>query len=222
MMKVSAHMLNDIKPFALNETVRNLLDVMEELKYTQLPIVDEDRTYLGLACEDDLIELENEDQAIGDILRLLKPYSVRESGNLFSAIRVIGEGNLSLLPVIDDQNQYRGYIASVDILQDMGRELTFTEPGSIMVLRIPPRDYHLSQIAQIVESEDALILGLHLTSDSETGQLLVCLKINQLDLSRILSSFERYNYVVVEVFHQSLFDDGLQDRFQAFMKYLNT
>ena len=53
---------------------------------------------------------------------------------------------------------YRGYIPAVDILQDMGREMTFAEPGSIMILRIPSRDYHLAQIAQIVESEDARIV----------------------------------------------------------------
>lgn len=222
MMKVSDHMLNDIKPFALSETVGSLLDVMEELKYSHLPLVDEHRNYLGLICEDDLLEIENDQQKIGDNLRLVKPFSIVETSNLFNAIRMIGEGNLSLLPVVSEENVYKGYILAVDILQDMGREMTFAEPGSIMILRIPSRDYHLAQIAQIVESEDARIIGLHMAADTETDQLLVCLKINQLDLSRILSSFERYNYVVTEVFHQSLFDDGLQDRYQAFMKYLNT
>jgi acetoin utilization protein AcuB len=215
-------MLNDIKPFVLSETVGNLLDVMEELKYTHLPLVDEKRHYVGLICEDDLLEIQNVEQKIGDNLRLLKPFSIVESSNLFNAIRMIGEGNLSLLPVVSEENIYKGYVLAVDILQDMGREMTFAEPGSILILRIPSRDYHLAQIAQIVESEDARIVGMHMASDPETGQLLVCLKINQLDLSRILSSFERYNYVVTEVFHQSLFDDGLQDRYQAFMKYLNT
>lgn len=222
MMKVTAHMLNDIKPFALSETVGSLLDVMEELKYSHLPLVDENRNYVGLICEDDLLEIENDEQKIGDNLRLVKPFSIVESSNLFNAIRMIGEGSLSMLPVVSEENMYRGYILAVDILQDLGREMTFAEPGSIMILRIPSRDYHLAQIAQIVESEDARIIGLHMAADTETDQLLVCLKINQIDLSRILSSFERYNYVVTEVFHQSLFDDGLQDRYQAFMKYLNT
>lgn len=222
MMKVSAHMLNDIKPFALSETVENLLDVMEELKYTHLPLVDDQQRYVGLVCEDDLLEIESADKEIGTYLRIVKPYSISELSNLFNAIRIIGEGNLTLLPVTDEKNVYRGYIPAVDILQDMGRELSYTEPGSIMILRIPGRDYQLTQIAQIVESEDARIMGLHMINDSESDQLLVCLKINQLDLSRILSSFERYNYVVTDVFHQSIFDDGLEDRFQAFMKYLNT
>ncbi len=222
MMKVSAHMLNDIKPFTLSETVESLLDVMQELKYTHLPLVDDKRRYVGLVCEDDLLEIGSGNQEIGRFLRLVKPYSISEDSNLFNAIRVIGEGNLSLLPVVsDEENQYRGYIPAIDIVQDLGRELTFVEPGSIMILKIPGLDYQLAQIAQIVESEDARVVGLHMMNDPESDQLLVCLKINQPDLSRILSSFERYNYVVKEVYHQSLFDDGVQDRYQAFMKYLN-
>ncbi len=222
MMKVSTHMLNDIKPFVLSETVQNLLDVMQEFKYTHLPLVDDQRQYIGLVCEDDLLEIEAANQEISRFLRIVKPYSIAEGSNLFNAIAIIGEGNLSLLPVVNDQNRYRGYIPAVDIVQDLGREITFTEPGSIIILKIPSLDYHLAQIAQIVESEDARIIGLHMTADPNSDKLLVTLKINQIDLSRILGSFERYNYMVSEVFHQSLFDDGLQDRFQAFMKYLNT
>ena len=222
MMKVSAHMLNDIKPFAPSERVGDLLDAMAEFKYSHLPLVDENRNYLGLVCEDDLTDLDNTDAQVGRYLRLLKPYSISETGNLFNAIRIIGEGNLSLLPVTGEDNKYKGYIPTADILQDMGQELTFTEPGSIIILKIPSLDYHLSQISQIVESEDARIVGLHMMKDPDPDMLQVCLKINKMDLSRILSSFVRYNYVISEVYHQSLFDDGLQDRYQAFMKYLNT
>ncbi|MDZ7846588.1 MAG: hypothetical protein U5L96_07370 [Owenweeksia sp.] len=41
---------------------------------------------------------------------------------MFEALRLIGEGNLSLLPVVNAENKYRGYISSVELLQDLGRE----------------------------------------------------------------------------------------------------
>ena len=141
---------------------------------------------------------------------------------MFDAIRIIGEGNLSLLPVVDEENHYLGYISAVELLQDIGREITFTEPGSVVVLKVAVRDYQLAQIVQIVESEEARIIGFHLASDEESGQLLICLKINQTDLTRILKSLERYNYNIVEVFHKSMFSDSVADRYQSFMKYLNT
>lgn len=220
-MKVEKHLLNDLKPLNQNEKVVDILDAMEELKFTHLPVVDDERLYLGVICEDDLLEVSNEEDVLTKHLRLLKAYRIGVDADMFEAIRVIGEGNLSLLPVVDADNNYRGYISTSELLQDVGRELTFKEPGGVLVLSVPVRDYQLTQIAQIVESEDAKIIGFHLAEDKENEKLLVCIKINQTDLGRIVKSFERYNYNIVEVFHQSLFDDSLEDRYQSFMKYLN-
>ncbi|WP_417612546.1 CBS domain-containing protein [Owenweeksia hongkongensis] len=220
-MKVEKHLLNDLKPLNQSEKVVDILDAMEELKFSHLPVVDDERLYLGVICEDDLLEVSNEDDILTKHLRLLKAYRVSSDADMFEAIRIIGEGNLSLLPVVDAKNHYRGYIATSELLQDVGRELTFKEPGGVLVLSIPVRDYQLTQIAQIVESEDAKVIGFHLSEDTEQEKLLVALKINQTDLDRIVKSFQRYNYNVVEVFHQSLFDDSLEDRYQSFMKYLN-
>ncbi len=222
MMKVTKHLLNDIKPLQPSEKIAEVLDVMEELKYSHLPVVDEDKFYLGVICEDELLEIQNEEDNLQKHLRLLKAYAVSENENMFEAIRLIGEGNLSMLPVVNSENRYLGYMSSMELLQDVGRELTFTEPGSVLVLRVPSRDYQLAQISQIIESEDAKIIGFHLATDESGDQLLISLKINQMDVSRIIKSFERYNYNIVEVFHHSLFDDSIEDRYQSFMKYLNT
>lgn len=220
-MKVEKHLLNDLQPLRQSEKVVDILDTMEELKFTHLPVVDDDRLYLGVVCEDDLLEVGNEEDSLSKHARLLKAYSISINADMFEAIRLIGEGNLSLLPVVDDAKMYRGYISAAELLQDVGRELTFKEPGGVLVLRVPVRDYQLGQIAQIVESEEAKIIGFHLSEDLDTENLLVSLKINQLDLDRIIKSFERYNYNIVEVFHQSMFDDSMEDRYQSFMKYLN-
>ena len=220
-MKVEKHLLNDLKPLNQKEKVVDILDAMEELKFSHLPVVDDERLYLGVICEDDLLEVSSDDDALSKHLRLLKAYRINVNADMFEAIRIIGEGNLSLLPVVDAENHYRGYISTSELLQDVGRELTFKEPGGVLVLSIPVRDYQLTQIAQIVESEDAKIIGFHLAEDADQEKLLVALKINQTDLDRIVKSFQRYNYNIVEVFHQSLFDDSLEDRYQSFMKYLN-
>lgn len=220
-MKVEKHILNDLKPLNHTDEVGSILDTMEELKFSHLPVVDEDRLYLGVICEDDLLEVSEESDPLNKHIRMLKSYSIKLSGHMFDAIRIIGEGNLSLLPVVDDENHYKGYISAVELMQDVGRQLTFSGPGAVLVIKIQTRDYQLAQIAQIVESEDARIIGLHLVSGDENEEIQVCLKINQTDLSRILKAFERYNYNVTEVFHQSIFDESVTDRYEAFMKYIN-
>ena len=221
-MKVDNHLLNDLKPLADTDQVGEILDAMEELKFSHLPVVDQDRIYLGVVCEDDLLEVSEESDVLGKHSHLLKSYSVARASNLYEAIKIIGEGNLSLLPVISDEKKYVGYLSANEVVQDLGRDLTFSETGGVIVLKVPVRDYQLTQISQIVESEDARIMGIHMSNSTETDQLNICLKINQVDLSRIIKSFERYNYIIVEVFHQSIFDENVADRYESFMKYINT
>ena len=221
-MKVNNHLLNDLKPLINTDQVGVVLDTMEELKFSHLPVVDQDRIYMGVICEDDLLEVSDETDTLARHSHLLRSYFITQEANLFDAIKLIGEGNLSLLPVVADDKKYIGYLSTTEIIQDFGRELTFSEPGGMIILKVPVRDYQLTQIAQIVESEDARIIGLHLSSSQEDDNLIISLKINQIDLSRIIKSFERYNYIILQIFHQSIFDESVADRYEAFMKYINT
>jgi hypothetical protein len=91
---------------------------------------------------------------------------------------------------LDEKGNYIGYVSPQELMWDLGQQVSFVERGGVVVLKVAVRDYHISQIAQIVESEDALILGLQLRSEG-TDFLKVALKINQRDLSRIVKSFER-------------------------------
>lgn len=218
-MRVGDHILNDYKPLAPEERVQDVLDAMEELKCSHLPVLEEGQ-YLGLISEDDLLDIENTDDSIGQHRKVLKPYQVGENNNIYEALRVIGEGNLSCLPVLNKEGGYVGYLSPQELTWDLGRQLTYAELGGVVVLRVPVRDYHISQIAQIVESEDALILGLQLHSESPDF-LKVSLKINQSDLSRIVKAFERYQYQIIELYHESIFDDTASDRFEGLIKYLN-
>lgn len=218
-MRVRDHILNDFKPLSTGERVADIMLAMEELKCSHLPVLHED-AYLGLISEDDLLDIQNDQDTLEKHLKVIKPYKVQADTHIYEAIQVIGEGNLTCLPVIDEQGQYIGYVSPQELMWDLGRQVSYAERGGVVVLRLPVRDYHISQIAQIVESEDALILGLQLRSQANDF-INVALKINQQDLSRIVKAFERYQYEVVELYHESLFDDTASDRYEGLMKYLN-
>lgn len=218
-MRVGDHILNDYKPLAPGALVQDVLDAMEELKCSHLPVLEEGQ-YLGLISEDDLMDIENTDDSIGQHRKVFKPYQVLENNNIYEALRVIGEGSLSCLPVLNKEGHYVGYLSPQELSWDLGQQLTYVEPGGVVVLRVSVRDYHISQISQIVESEDALILGLQLASEG-TDFLKVSLKINQSDLSRIVKAFERYQYQIIELYHESIFDDTASDRLEGLINYLN-
>jgi acetoin utilization protein AcuB len=218
-MRVDQHILNDFSALDINESVADLLLSMEELKINHLPIVHEDQ-YLGLISEDDLLDVQNIEDHLDKHLKVLKPYKISADDHIYAAIKTIAEGNLTCLPVLDAEKKYIGYLSPQELVFDLGRQVSYSELGSVIVLRVAIRDYYISKISQIVESEDALILGLQLRQDG-SDFIRVALKINQQDLSRIVKSFERFEYDVVEVYHQALFDEDASDPFEALVKYLN-
>jgi hypothetical protein len=82
-------------------------------------------------------------------------------------------------------------------------------------------DYSLAKIAQIVESENAKILSSYIMSSQDSTRIEVTLKISEIELSRIIRSFERYDITVKASFQRSTDEDDLQFRYDALMNYLN-
>lgn len=220
-MNVGKHISKDIKPLVLEGSVDDALSLMEEMKLSHLPVVDEAYQYLGVVNEETLLEAQQDGAIVSQCARFFQAYSANLDSHVLEVARIASDGILSMVPIVDKENIYRGYISPLELLQDLGSQITFKEEGGVLVLKIPSSDYQLSQIAQIVESEDARILGLIIGSASDINSVDVTIKINQKDLGRIIKSFERYSYSIIEVYHQSLFDDSATQRYESLMRYLN-
>ena len=95
------------------------------------------------------------------------------------------------------------------------------ENGGILVLEVASVDYSMAQIGQIVESNDAKILSSYIMSSTDSTTIEVTLKINKVDLDRIIRTFERYDYVIKASFQKSSYNDDMQFRYDALMNYLN-
>ena len=91
----------------------------------------------------------------------------------------------------------------------------------IIVLEINDKDYLLTEIAQIVESNDAKVLSMYITSHPDSTKFEVTLKINKMDVGSILQTFNRYDYIISASFTEDTYTDNLQDRFDSLMNYLN-
>jgi CBS domain-containing protein len=129
--------------------------------------------------------------------------------------------HLSLIPVIDDENHYLGLINSRDLLKYYKDSGIFEDATGVIVLEMNSRNYSLSEIARIVELEDAKILSSYITPNVENETFDITLKINQVDLSRILSSFSRHGYFVKEHYNQAQFVEDLKSRYDSLIKYLD-
>lgn len=211
---------NIIPPVKLTDTVERVNILFAEFRVNELPVVDGD-VFLGLITEDDLIEVPDEQVEV-DTISLTKIYSfVRENQHVYDVIRLFHAQQLSVVPVLDMQNNYLGLI-NINALTDHFASLTSAvEPGAIIVLEISNRDNSLAQMAQIVESDKAQVLSSYVRSFPDSTRLEVTLKINKKEVSAILASFTRYDYVITAVFNQAQVEDDSMNRYDLLMNYIN-
>ena len=96
------------------------------------------------------------------------------------------------------------------------------EESCVIQLEMGAYDYSLSEIARIVEDEDAKILGLTVDNIIEDpGRIMVTLLINKADCTAIVKSFYRYNYNVANTFSSPDEDSDLRDRYALLMRYMS-
>jgi hypothetical protein len=211
---------DEIPSLKTSDTGLMAINWMEEFKVSQLPIV-EKHEYLGLISDTDILDLNITDQELGqNKLSLLRPF-VYESQHIYEVIKLSSSMKLSVLPVLNAQEQYVGIIPVLSLIHQFATLAATREPGGIIVLEMNVHDYSMTQIAQIVEGNDAKILSSYLNSLADSTKIEVTLKLNKSDLSAILQTFYRYNYNVKASFHQSEFSDDMKNRFDSFMNYIN-
>lgn len=95
------------------------------------------------------------------------------------------------------------------------------EPGGIIVLELEKREFSFTQIAKIVETNDAYITHLNTSLDINLGVLYVTLKVNKLEISDIVATFQRYEYLVKYYFGEELFENEIRSNYDHLMNYLS-
>jgi len=195
--------------------------MMDMLRVSHLPVVNE-LDYLGLISDTDIYDLNDPEQAVGNHkLSLIKPF-VRIDQHIFDVISLAAKLKLSLIPVLDDHKHYKGAIISAELVEKLAEMSSFREPGGLIVLDILQNDYSLSQIAQIIESNNAKIMNLYISSPPDTTRMELTIKLNTNNLMPVIRTFERYEYEVT-AWHgeDDDMDSFYSDRFDSFMRYLD-
>jgi signal-transduction protein with cAMP-binding, CBS, and nucleotidyltransferase domain len=210
----------DIPPLKTSDTGERALTWMDEFRVSHLPIVN-NVDFLGLISESDILDFNSSREPIGGhSLNLSRPY-VFDYQHTYDVLKVMSSLKLSVIPVLNDKEQYLGLIHLSTLLQHFAEMASMKESGGLLVLELNLHDYSLSEIARIVESNDAKILSSYISSHIDSTKLEVTIKINRTDLSAIIQTFNRYNYTIKASFHQSEYVDDLKDRFDSFMSFLN-
>ncbi len=215
-------LLSEVVPsLKTSDTGLQALSWMEIFRISHLPIVN-NKEFLGLISDTDIYDLNMADEPIGNHnLSLFSPY-VTSDQHIFEVIELVSRLKLTIVPVLNQEKHYLGLITMNDLIQRFANLAGLKDPGGIIVLELHQKNYALSQIAQIVEGNDAKILGLYLSSSDESMKMELTLKINRTDLSAIIQTFNRFNYTIKASYHEDEdMDSFYSSRYESFMRYLN-
>jgi acetoin utilization protein AcuB len=208
---------NSIPYLHPDDLVSHSLQLMQDNNVDHLPVVDENK-FLGILTEE---QLSNADD--NDILKDLRiPDSsifVQANDHFLKAIQLAVINKINFVPVVEDE-QIIGIVTYNDLLRNASDFLSLHEPGGLIVLELEGKDYSFSEISKIVESNDAQITQLNTYTDTETGIMQVTIKVTKIEISDIISTFQRYEYNVKYYFGEELYTNELKDNFDNLMHYL--
>jgi len=204
-----------------SNTGSDVLYFMDEDKLTVLPVVD-NGNYVGLITEAQVFNMKDPDKALAVQTVPYKKIYVNENQHIYEVIKTMSVENTPLLPVLDEKGRYMGCISIFTLIKHIGSFAAIGNPGAIILLELNQNDYVLSQIAQIVESNDAKILSLYVTSDINSTKMEVTIKISAMEIQAILQAFNRYDYIIKATYteDEEMYND-LRDRYDSLMNYLN-
>jgi len=210
----------EILPLKVSDTCSFALNAMEESRVSHLPLVNE-RELLGLVTETDLVNHSDLQDVVSNVKLSLPNAFISIYQHVFDVMKMITEMNLTLLPVVDQRNIYGGVITIPNLMHYLTLNMSVLNPGGLIVLEVAENDYSMAEISQIIESNDARLIGAIFTTRNDSTLIDLTLKINNIDLNPVIQTFERYNYTIKATFAEKDDLDELKERYDSLMNFLS-
>ena len=218
MTQIKDYLNNDIKPLESSESIANAQDFFADLSFSHFPVVEES-VYVGSISAED-IETFDAPKQLSDYRFSFESFFARTNMIWLDVLEVFAKNNTNLVPVLDESNNYVGYYEIQDIIKFFNDTPFLKEQGGIIVIKKGVLDFSMSQIAQIVESNNGRILGLFI-SDSDVSTVEITVKISLGAINDIIQTFRRYNYEIISEHQEDNYINNLKERSEYLDKYLN-
>ena len=200
------------------ETILAAQDFFMDVSFSHFPVL-EDGIYLGSIVAED-IETFDTDKKISNYKYTLEPFFVRSSMNWLDVLEVFVKNHTDIVPVLDENNHYLGYYELTDSMRFLNETPFIKEAGGIIIVKKALVDYSMSQVSQIVESNNGKLLGLFV-SKSDNDTIEITIKVTLGVMNDIIQTFRRYNYEIISEHNDDNYINTLKERSDYLDKYLN-
>lgn len=208
---------NSIPYLHKEDKVYHALQLMNDYHVAHLPVV-EDESYLGVISEEQLLQ-SDDDQPIDQLQITDGTTSVQGGDHFLKAIQTAVTNKLSIVPVVEEKHML-GIVTYNDLLRNASEFMSLNDPGALIVLELESKNYSFTEINRIVESNDAQITQLNTYTDPASGMMQVTIRLSKLEVSDIVSTFQRYEYNVKHYFGEELYENELKTNYDNLMNYL--
>ncbi|MBI2274409.1 MAG: CBS domain-containing protein [Chitinophagaceae bacterium] len=203
----------------LFDKVSLALQLMDEYDIQHLPVLSEEK-FAGIISKDDLLDAD-ETRLVAAVESSLQKIAVKGEEYFLSALRLIAENELTLLPVVNEQAELAGVISSKDLLRRLSSFVGNEDKGGIIVLETDKRNFSFGEVNRLVETNDAYITQLNTYTEPDTGLVVITLKVNKIEISDIVATFQRYDFVVRYYFGEETYANELKENYNHLLSYLN-
>lgn len=217
-MIVTDYISKDFIPAKLNQKVEHGLELIKEFSLTHIPVF-EGLNFVGMISRESLEETDLEDK-LSELRDFSEFFYISENASLLDAVQNFHNHTTNILVVLNSELQYVGLLMMDDVISGLSTLPFISEPGAIMIVEVSQKQFSISEIAKIAESNNARIIGLFITGYHE-DKIQIAIKIISDNLASVSETFERFNYSVLFKFFNDEKEDLMKDRFDMLMKYLD-
>ena len=218
MNDIKRYIDNDLKPLALQDLVIYAQNISRNYKFSHIPVV-ENGVFMGTLLAEDIEEAEA-NQKISDFSYTLEPFFVLNTTNWFEVLQKFSKHDANLVPVLNQNNQYIGYYNLIDVVKVFTESPFLSEEGNTIIVEKNQAALSFSEITQIVESNNAKLLGLFINNIND-NIVQVTVKTTPTDINAVLRTFRRYDYDIVSEHMDDAYINNLKNRSDYLDKYLN-
>jgi len=177
---------------------------------------------VGFISEDIILEANDIDRKVSEFDLIGKNCTVPLSAHFYDILKVAAENKLQLVVVLNEDQTYHGVITVQDTLTSFAQTAAVQMPGGVLVLSMGMKDYSLAEVSRLIEENNAKILSSIIKEDPlDHSNIRLTLKINQLALSRIVATLERFGYKVIGRYQESRAMGDEKERIDMLLRYLD-
>lgn len=211
-----------IPPLKVTDDAHKAIVWMEEFRCNYLPVVDKGELK-GFISEEIILESNDIEQDLSNFELVGKDCIVSLDSHFYDILKTAAHHKLQMVCVVDENAKYAGVITVQDIMSSFAQTAAVQMPGGVLVLSMDLIDYSLAEICRYVEENNAKVISSIMVEDPlDKGKIKITLKINQLDLSRIVATLERFGYRVIGRYQETVISSsGEQERLDMLLKYLD-